>query len=140
MNKNFLVTILKKLSLLKPVAFIDVDMSAAHSRVARYLLKNPKSVLGLSLKEPAFWETQVNNNLPVYKNSDLDLSFLTVKKILKVGLYTSLNGGNPSSDERLLANISLNASKELEKYNLKDVESLKASTFWTCRKKPRVFS
>ena len=101
MKKDLLLEILKSFSLISAFVFIDVDMSAAHSRIARYLLSNPNSVMGLSLNDANFWETQVNSLKFIYEEKKLSVPPKIIKKILKVGLYTSLNGGNPVSDARL---------------------------------------
>lgn len=43
MKKNLLFAILVELSKKKLVIFIDLDLSAAHSRIQRYLLDNQNS-------------------------------------------------------------------------------------------------
>jgi hypothetical protein len=57
------------------VAFMDVDMSCAHSKIARFLISDPNSVFGYSLKDPHFWATQVKNLENFYKESNIDISF-----------------------------------------------------------------
>lgn len=116
MKKVLLIEILKELSLMKSAVFIDVDMSAAHTRIARYLLSDSQSDLERSLVDNDFWQKQILLYKPYCEGLNLDDK--TIKKILKVGLYTSLNGGNPYSDKQLVANISLNAVQYLETKNL----------------------
>lgn len=128
MNKKLLIAILKEMSLHKNAVFIDVDMSAAHSRIARFLLNDKESNLDKSLSDTEFWPKQVTLYQPYL--SGLNLSDKTVKKILKVGLYTSLNGGNPSSNARLIDNISLNAKDYVESHNLNSIEEIMNDTLF----------
>jgi hypothetical protein len=54
-----------------------------------------------------------------------------VKKLLKVALYTSLNGGNPSGPERMLDNIALNLGSYLHKKNISGkTEEIKTDPIW----------
>lgn len=129
MKKNLLISILKELSLNRQVAFLDVDMSAAHTRIARYLLANSESDLDKSLQDEFFWPQQVALYKPILKGIDLDDK--TIKKLLKVGLYTSLNGGTPSSEARLIANLGLNAENYLLTHNLTTTEALTKSELFT---------
>jgi hypothetical protein len=132
MKKNFLIEILKKLTIEKPeFAFVDVDFSAAHTRIARYLLFEFESELDKSLEDPNFWEIQVNNARTHFEQQNLDLTDKTIKKLLKVGLYTSLNGGNPTSKGRMIDNLFLNAEKEV--LNSKDIDLQSIETFYTSK-------
>jgi hypothetical protein len=113
MKKSLLLSILKEISEKYPAIFVDLDMSAAHTRIARYLLADPNSQLDSALKDDLFWATQITNLMPIFESANIELNPKILKKILKVGLYTSLNGGNPASPERFRAN--LNASDYIEK-------------------------
>nr|QUO99274.1 hypothetical protein [Oedogonium dentireticulatum] len=46
------------------------------------------------------------------------MTFKMLKRMLKVFLYTSLNGGNPASEERLIDNLTGNAMELLPKKHL----------------------
>jgi len=131
MKKELLIEILKRLSKEGDVSFIDIDMSAAHSRIARFLLSNNESDLGSSLKDPDFWSTQISALRHHFSDRNVDITDSHIKKILKVGLYTSLNGGNPCSDDRLLATLTFNAEDLLEKGNLNTIEKIKSSSLWS---------
>lgn len=75
------------------------------------------------------WLKQVTHYQP-YLNG-LDLSDKVVKKMLKVGLYTSLNGGNPSSNARLVDNISLNAKEYVEFHHLNSIDEIMNDPIFT---------
>lgn len=51
---------------------------------------------------------------PIFKELGSEPNEKVMKKILKVALSTSLNGGNPLSDERFLDNFSLNAKESIQ--------------------------
>lgn len=69
---------------------------------------------------------------PYFK--DLNIPDKVVKKFLKVGLYTSLNGGNPSSNERLLDNIKLNAKEYVESNKLLEDSLITINPIFDCLK------
>lgn len=127
MKKVLLLQILKELSLNRNAVFIDIDMGAAHTRIARYLLHKEGSNLDYSLKDPQFWNVQISKARPYYEESGVNISDKIIKKLLKVGLYTSLNGGNPCSVERLVANLSLNVEDYINSNGLVSIEDLKTS-------------
>lgn len=112
----------------KNAVFIDVDISAAHTRIARYLLNDQESDLDQCLSDTEFWTKEINFYKPYLTSIDLPDNF--INKILKVGLYTSLNGGNPSSNERLLSNLGLNATDYIFENHLTDKDSLVNSIFF----------
>eukprot|EP00952_Eustigmatos_sp_NYUAD-ZCMA_P010609 43381-Eustigmatos_ZCMA.PRE.1 len=107
-------------------------MSAAHSRVARFLIVDPNSVLGVSLRDKQFWATQVARLLPLISARGVNMDEKTLKRILKVGLYTAMNGGNPSSDARVLDNISNNYSNYSNEFT--SVEQVQSSALWLATK------
>jgi hypothetical protein len=115
MKKGLLVGTLKQYSLQSDVVFVEFDLSAAHSRIARYLLHNDESEFERSLKDPQFWNAQIQKLNPFFVKEGSVVPEKIRKKMLKVALYTSLNGGNPLSEERLRANLSLNAKEIIEK-------------------------
>jgi len=111
MKKNLLISIANQLTCQSSAVLIDVDMSAAHTRVARYLLSDDESSLSKSLTDTEFWPTIVNQYRDRFTGlKELKIKDKEIKKFLKVGLYTSMNGGNPVNDVRLVANIGLNLS------------------------------
>ena len=132
MKKDLLKSVLKDLSLRKKIEFLEIDMSACHSRVARSLILSPDSVLGVSLREPQFWATQVNALKIFYLERDLNVDDKTLKRILKVALYTAMNGGNPASDARLLDNLSNNYEPYAREFT--SVEQLQMSPLWSATK------
>jgi hypothetical protein len=114
MNKVLLLRIASDLAKKENVAFVDIDMGAAHSRIACYLNRGIGKLLEASLKNPDFWATQVKKVKPVFQKAGISLHDGEIKKILKVGLYTSLNGGNPSSDNRIMDNMTQNTGRYLK--------------------------
>lgn len=133
MKKNLLINILLELSKIKPVSFIDCDMSAAHSRVAKFLLENPDSIMGLSLKDENFWQSQIQSLRYIYHDRGFRVPDNIIKKVLKVGLYTSMNGGNPIGEDRLFDNLTNNAEGYFSSIGLKK-ENLVGSEFYQCSK------
>lgn len=89
-----LLGILEQLSLIKNTVFVDIDIGACHTRIARYLQSQDRTDLEGALKDPQFWAAQINLVKPVFKDKSVDVNDKTIKSILKVGLYTSLNGAN----------------------------------------------
>lgn len=131
MKKMLLLDILMVLSIMRNnFAFLDFDMGAAHTRIACFLLANENSQLDASLKDPEFWQTQIQNAEPCFQKRDVLLKPASIKKILKEGIYTSLNGGNPISKECLLSNLSLNAEGYLKKNKLVSVEHISESALY----------
>ena len=92
-------------------------MSACHSRVAVSLLP-AGSMLEQALDSSSFWRNNVENFLPMYLMKDIQITNDQLKKILKVFLYTSLNGGNPGSHDRLIDNLTDNARNLIPKKKL----------------------
>lgn len=127
MKKTLLIKILQELSLRKKIVFIDVDMSAAHTRVARYLLSNEESNLNKSLSDEEFWPTVIQKHKPEFLQADINLADKEIKKVLKVGLYTSMNGGNPTSEDRLVDNITNNLDSYLKESKILTVDDLLSS-------------
>lgn len=98
MRKDFQVLCLKTFTILFPqYFFLEVDLSACHTRIASSLLAKEGNPLELSLAGDNFWKTEVGAYLPWFQDANPSVVFKNVKDILKVFLYTSLNGGNPGS-------------------------------------------
>lgn len=105
MKKELIIEILKHLTRIIPNALVlEIDMSACHSRITASLLK-PGSMIEQALESTDFWKNKVDLFLPLYKAKGIDLPDDRLKKMLKVMLYTSLNGGNPASHDRLTMNL-----------------------------------
>jgi hypothetical protein len=118
MNKALLIEIVRRLTESnKQMLVLELDMSACHSRVASSLMP-PNSELKKALTDSNFWEVQVNQFLSLYSTEGIEMTFKMLKRILKVFLYTSLNGGNPASEERLIDNLTGNAMELLPNKNL----------------------
>jgi hypothetical protein len=121
MKKDFLIQNLEDISKnRKGIFFLDIDCAAAHSRIASFLLSDYESSLSTSLRDEGFWDGQISNVLPFYENYEVEIERKMVKKILKVGLYTSLNGGNPWSHDRLVDSLTLNAKDSVKEYTKGD--------------------
>lgn len=131
MKKDLKLNILKELSL-KGFKMLDCDMSACHSRVAASILRKESSQIKFSLEDGNFWKGQVGLFKPTFAKYDVDITEDTIKKILKVMLYTSLNGGNPGSEARLFDNLKSNAKDYINKFklNLNDPEVLLTSNLY----------
>lgn len=109
MIKAFLVEIVKEITKSnKNFLVIEFDMSACHSRVAASLLQKG-NLLETALTAEDFWKNQVDTFHPQYISKGIDINKKTLKRMLKVSLYTALNGGNPASHDRLVDNLSSNA-------------------------------
>nr|UCS09803.1 hypothetical protein [Oedocladium carolinianum] len=120
MNKVLLIEIVRKLTQKnKEWLVIELDMSACHSRVAGSLLPIGNT-LQQALEGNNFWERQINQFLPLYLEKDIEISKKQLKRILKIFLYTSLNGGNPASPDRLIDNLTANVIELLPNNNLKE--------------------
>jgi hypothetical protein len=105
MKKDLLMEIIRLLSLTRKILiFIDIDMSACHSRIATALQPLPfdKTELYQLVHTPNFWATQVDPGIEGLKARGIEIDPKTLKKILKVFVYTAFNGGNPLSEGRLL--------------------------------------
>lgn len=128
MKKSLLIEIVKELSIRSSAVFIDVDMSAAHTRIGRFLLSDEDSDLNKALSDAEFWPSVVSK----YKDrfAQVLVNEKQVKKILKVGLYTSMNGGNPVGDKRLIANITSNLIDTLDELNIRTPEALMSSSLF----------
>lgn len=112
---------------------IDLDMSACHANVAASIQTKRETLLKEAVKNPAFWDFQVEQILPIINFSQTLLDPKELRKILKVGFYTCLNGGNPTSDKRLLANMSVSAKGFISKFISVDA-CLKSSDFKEIKK------
>lgn len=138
MKKQLQLELLKELTathggpytITPPVCFIDIDMSACHSRVAAYLMYDTASQISLSLEDAGFWKRQIEWATPFFESNGVDLSPEEIKKMLKVMLYTSLNGGNPSSESRLIDNIGNNAKAYLLREKLDTPLLIENSTLY----------
>ena len=135
MKKELLIQSLRFLSAAYDMVFIDFDLSAAHTRIARYLLHNRESELDKSLSDPQFWGSRIKSLKPYFQEADILLDDKSIKKLLKVGLYTSLNGGNPLNEKRLIVNIALNATEYLQQNQIKDEETIMNSKIFLALKK-----
>ncbi len=98
MKKELKYNILKDLSKDMGYSFVDLDMSAAHARIALSLLGNKSVFLKDAVIAPKFWDDRTTYYLPqvndLLKSLNLsDLKPKELRQILKVSLYTSLNGG-----------------------------------------------
>lgn len=103
MKKDFQVLNLQVFSHLYPQYFtLEVDLSACHSRIACFLLAKENNPLEQALKkEDEFWYNEARVYLPWFQEVNPLADLETVKGIIKIYLYTSLNGGNPSSPDRV---------------------------------------
>ena len=90
-------------------SFLDLDLGAAHAAVATSFLSS-RSVLAKVLSVPNFWDTQVTEFQPRFKGL---ITSSELRKILKIGLYTALNGGTPYSERRLTETLKGTASKSI---------------------------
>ena len=110
-------------------------MSAAHTRIAKILSRKPESLLEYSLKNPEFWNTQVNKQKVYFTEAGFLIPDKYIKNIFKVGLYTSLNGGNPTSEAIILSNLTTNCEYILVANNLVGFNTLRNYSFWSATQK-----
>ena len=136
MKKNLLETILIELSTRhKKILFIDVDMTAAHVRIARKLTNLDESNLDRSLKDAQFWNTQIAKARPFYEELGVNISDKTIKRMLKVALYTSMNGGNPAGNDQILKNLAGNAAEIIQREKMRSVGELRSSPLYVATMK-----
>lgn len=91
----------------KNYSILDIDMSAAHSRFAISLSGTRNSDLYRAVDGSAkFWDERASFFHAKVEAAGIPLNQEEVRKMLKVALYTSLNGGNPVGVARLYKNIS----------------------------------
>lgn len=121
-QKVWQLSILKEMSKLKDMVFIPFDMSAVRIRMDRFLLVQEESQLNQVLKNPDFWKIQIPKTKPFLSSSYVILDDNVIKKILKVGLNISLNGGNLVSMDRLVDNLTLNAKKYIQASAIRSLE------------------
>jgi hypothetical protein len=107
MNKLLLDGVSLEITRKYPYQFVEIDMSAAHARVAAWL-QGPDSILHAFLTDPYFWDNQVSKLIFEVEKAGPKIKSKYLRKMLKVGFYTALNGGNPSSIDRLSENFELN--------------------------------
>lgn len=137
MKKNLKYQILKEISKETNYSFIDFDMSAAHARIALSLLGNKSHYLREVVNSSRFWDERTEYYLPKVNKVLVDLLDLPalvpqeLRAMLKVSLYTSLNGGNPFGPGRLLKNIHDNALKLLSRFDcLEDISAFERSELY----------
>lgn len=91
----------------KCYSILDLDMSAAHARFAVALQGSHNTQLFQAVENSGkFWDERATFYHQLIAERDIDLSKAQVRSMLKVSLYTSLNGGNPFGLARLFKNIS----------------------------------
>lgn len=126
MNKAFLVHVLETLTLFKRnILIAEVDLSACHTRIAAGLLP-PGNQLEQSLTSDTFWADQINKVRDKLEPLDSRFTPKVIKKMMKVFLYASLNGGTPAGDKNLEKNITDNANWILSLPEEKQAEIMKA--------------
>lgn len=122
LRKDIKQTLLLDLSRKYNITFVEPDLSACHARVAAALIGPHSSLHKLFDPHINFWDEQTTINLEKYKFSNIEISPKSLRATLKVCLYTSLNGGNPSSDERVFETLKANA-KDKFKFQGKFIEN-----------------
>lgn len=109
MNKALLVEVLKDVTNeLRQICIIELDINACHTRIASSLLYKG-NLLSKALSGTNFWDEQTSIYIESFFKAGIDMNKKMLKRIMKVGLYTSLNGGVPSSHDRLVDNLLDNA-------------------------------
>ena len=76
----------------------------------------------------------MKNAKPYFEKYNVSLDDKVIKKILKIGLYTALNGGRPFSPERLHDNLLLSADSWINANNLQSLEALSQSGIFKASK------
>lgn len=136
MKKDLKFPILKEISKVSGLCFADLDMSAAHARIALSLLGRKSKYLKEAVNSSKFWDDRTTYYLPSLNEalSGLSLDAINPKQLramLKVSLYTSLNGGNPFGPARLLKNVNDNALHLLSHFeDFEDLEKFKESSLY----------
>lgn len=87
-------------------SIMDLDMSAAHARFAVALQGSRKSELFNAVEYSGkFWDEKASYFHELISKAEIPLDKKQVRAMLKVALYTSLNGGNPFSEARMYKNL-----------------------------------
>jgi hypothetical protein len=105
MKKDLLLDIIINISLRnKKVVFIDIDMSACHSRIATSLQARPfeNTELYRLVHTENFWAGQLDIVQPLIEERGIQVPRVNLKNMLKVFVYTALNGGSPLTPLRML--------------------------------------
>lgn len=88
-------------------SILDLDMSAAHARFAIALQGTKNTQLFQAVENSGkFWDEKATYYQKQLSDKDYEFTHKQVRDMLKVSLYTSLNGGNPFGIERLFKNLS----------------------------------
>lgn len=87
-------------------SIIDLDMSAAHARFAIALQKSKETQLYQAVVNSGkFWDEKAEHYHKLIEAKSINLTRQNVRAMLKVALYTTLNGGNPLGVPRLFKSL-----------------------------------
>lgn len=97
------------------IRVMEVDMSAAHTRVGASLIKGEDNPLRDALIKPTFWWDLVDETEPrVLEQTGVVWERKETRGILKQGTYTGFNGGNPTSKDNVHDNVAKNGKRLLD--------------------------
>jgi hypothetical protein len=105
MRKDVKSDILKQITNMFDCQIIDFDFAGAHAVIATRLLGPSERLLRECVSSSSFWDDQTEIFMRRNGFSDLKISQKECRAMLKIMLYTSLNGGNPLSPARVFDNL-----------------------------------
>lgn len=102
-------------------SYLDLDMSAAHARFAVVLQQRRDSELREAVIEGgAFWDSRTEIFHKKLSDVGVEIEKKQLRGMLKVMLYTPLNGGEPLGLNNLFKNFSDNAPQLIKQFSSKD--------------------
>lgn len=91
--------VLQEVSNRTDLCFFDVDFSSCHASIASSLLPENSELSGMLKHEDRFWSSSTEELIGFLSSGlQTELSQPQIKKLLKVSLYSALNGGDISGD------------------------------------------
>lgn len=105
MRKDVKSDLLKQITNMFDCQIVDFDFAGAHAVIATRLLGPSERLLRECVSSSSFWDDQTKIFMLRNGFSDLKISQKECRAILKIMLYTSLNGGNPLSPARVFDNL-----------------------------------
>jgi hypothetical protein len=106
MKKSLKYAIIPEITKRYQCTIVDFDFSGAHANIATRFQDSSETLLKQCVKSPHFWDERVEHSMPKVQSLDFPMTQKACRASLKIMLYTSLNGGNPFSPDRVFDNLS----------------------------------
>lgn len=112
------------------LAVVDIDMGACHACVCASLM-GPGNILSESLEDTSFWDKYAQKFLKNFKEAKVYMTEKVLRGLLKIALYTSMNGGKPCNPARVLNALELKGGETFGPNNIKEGEIVDSPLFRT---------